>query len=116
LRKADGSLRLRIDYRGLNEVTRKDAYPLPRVDDTLDELKDANFYTHLDLASGFWQVRVRDMDVHKTAFQTPDGLMEWVAMTFGLYNAPATFQRMMNDILRDFLYKFVTVYIDDVYI
>jgi hypothetical protein len=68
LRKADGSLRVCIDYRGLSEVTRKDAYPLPRVDDTLDELKDANFYTHLDLASGFWQVRVRDQDIHKTAF------------------------------------------------
>mgnify|MGYP003688019815 FL=1 len=68
VRKADGSLRLCIDYRGLNEVTRKDAYPLPRVDDTLDELKDANFYTHLDLASDIWQVRVRDHDIHKTAF------------------------------------------------
>jgi hypothetical protein len=73
VRKADGSLRLCIDYRGLNEVTRKDAYPLPRVDDTLDELKDTNFYTHLD--SGFRQVRVRDPDIHKTAFQTHDGLM-----------------------------------------
>jgi hypothetical protein len=115
VRKADGSLRLCIDYRGLNEVTRKDAYPLPRVDDTLDELKDANFYTHLDLASGFWQVRVRDKDIHKTAFQTHEGLMEWVAMPFGLCNnAPATFQRMMNDILRNFLHKFVTVYLDDV--
>jgi hypothetical protein len=91
VRKADGSLRMCIDYRGLNEVTRKDAYPFPRVDDTLDELMDANFYTHLDLASGFWQVRVRDQDVHKTAFQTPDGLMEWVAMQFGLCNAPTTF-------------------------
>jgi hypothetical protein len=70
VRKADGSLRLCIDYRGLNEVTRKDAYPLPRVEGTLDELKDANFYTHLDLASGFWKVRVRDKDIHKTAFQT----------------------------------------------
>jgi hypothetical protein len=70
VRKADGSLRLCIDYRGLHEVTRKDAYPLPRADDTLDELKDAIFYTHLDLAYGFWQVRVRDQDVHKTAFQT----------------------------------------------
>jgi hypothetical protein len=114
VRKAYGSLRLCIDYRGLNEVTRKDTYPLPRVDDTLDELKDANFYTHIDLASGLWQVRVRDKDIHKTAFQTPDGLMEWVAMPFGLCNAPATFQRMMNDILRDFLHKFVTVYLDDV--
>jgi hypothetical protein len=114
VRKADGSLRWCIDYRGLNEVTRKDAYPLPRVDDTLDELKDANFYTHLDLASGFWQVRVRDHDINKTAFQTPDGLMEWVAMPFGLCNTPATFQRMMNDILRDFLHNFVTIYLDDV--
>jgi hypothetical protein len=77
VRKAYGSLRQCIDYRGLiNEVTRKDAYPLPRVDDTLDELKDGNFYTHLDLASCFSQVRVRDQDVHKTAFQTPDGLMD----------------------------------------
>jgi hypothetical protein len=114
VRKADGSLRLCIDYCGLNEVTRKDAYPLPRVDDTLDELKDTNFYTHLDLASGFWQVHVRDKDVHKTAFQTPDGLMEWVAMPFGMCNTPPTFQRTMNDILRDFLHKFVIVYLDDV--
>jgi hypothetical protein len=115
VRKVYGSLRLCIDYRGLNEVTRKDAYPLPRVDDTVDELKDANFYTHLDLASGFWQVRVRDQDIHKTTFQTPYGLMEWVAMPFGLCNAPTTFQRMMNDIFRDFLHNFVTVYLDDVH-
>jgi hypothetical protein len=79
------------DYRGLNEVTRKDAYPLPRVGDTLDELKEANFYTHLDLAYGFWQVRVHDKDIHKTALHTPDGLMEWVAMPFGLCNTPSTF-------------------------
>jgi hypothetical protein len=65
MRKADGSLRLCIDYCGLNEVTRKDAYPLLRVDDSLDDLKDANFYTHLDLALGLWQVRVRDHDIHK---------------------------------------------------
>jgi hypothetical protein len=83
-RKADGSLRLCIDYRGFNEVTRKDAYPLPRVGDILDELKDANLYTHLELASGLWQVRVRDQDIHKTALQTHDGLMEWVPMPFGL--------------------------------
>jgi hypothetical protein len=116
VRTGYGSLPMCILYRGLNEVTRKDAYPLLRVDGTLDELKDGNFYTHthLDLASGFWQVRVRDQDIHKTAFQTRDGLMEWVAMPFGLCNAPPTVQRMMNDILRDFLYKFVIVYLDDV--
>jgi hypothetical protein len=68
MRKANGSLRLCIDYNGMNEVTCKDAYPLPRVDDTLDGLKDAIFYTHLDLASGFGHVRVRDQDVHMTAF------------------------------------------------
>ena len=71
VRKADGSQRLCIDYRGLNEITWKDAYPLPRVDDTLDELKDAHFYTHLDLASGILQVRVPEEAVHKIAFQTP---------------------------------------------
>jgi hypothetical protein len=114
VRTADGSLRLCIDYRGLNEATRKDAYPPPRVDDTLDELEGANFYIHLDLAYSLWQVRVRNREVHKTAFQTLDGLMEWVDMPFGLCNTTTTFQRMMNDILRDFLHKFVTVYLDDV--
>jgi hypothetical protein len=114
VRKAYGSLRLCIDYHALNEVTRKNVYPLPRVDDTLDELKDTNFYTHPDLASEIWQVRVRDHDVHKTAFQTLDGLMGWVAMPFGLWNALATFPGMMNGILRDFLHKFVHVYLDDV--
>jgi hypothetical protein len=102
VRKADGSLRFCIDVGGLNEVTREDAYPLPRVDDRLDEPKDANFYTYLDLAHDFWQGRVRDKDIHKTAFQTHDGMMEWVAMPFGLCNARAKFQRMMNDILCDF--------------
>jgi hypothetical protein len=116
VRKADGSLRLGIDHRGRNEVTHKDAYPLPRVDNTLDELKDANLYTHLDLTSSFLQVRVRDQDIHKTGFQTPDGLMEWVAMPITMCNAPATFQRMVNNILCDFLLKFVNIYLDDVFI
>jgi hypothetical protein len=114
VRKADGWLRLCIDYRGLNKVTCKDAYPPPRVDGTLDELKDAIFYTHLDVAFGFRQVQVRDEDVHKTAFQTHDGLKEWVAMPFGLYNAPATLQRMINNIMRDFVHKSVTAYLDGV--
>jgi hypothetical protein len=87
VRKAYGSLRLYIDYRGLNEVARKGAHSIPRVDDTLDELKAANFYTHFDLACGLWQVRVREEDVYKKAFQTNYGMTEWVAMPFGLCNA-----------------------------
>jgi hypothetical protein len=76
-----------------------------------------SFYTHLDLASGFSQYRVREEDVHKTAFQTHDGLiMEWLAMPFGMCDAPATFQRMMIAILRDFLPQFVSLYLDDVWV
>jgi hypothetical protein len=114
VRKADGSLRLSIVYRGLNEVTRKEIYLPPRVDDTLDELKDANVYTHLYLACGFWQVRVRDEDIHKTAFRTSYGPMEWVAMPLGMCNSLATFERMMNNIMCDVLHKFVTIYLDNV--
>jgi hypothetical protein len=83
------------------------------VDDTLDELKDTNFYNHLGLTFGFRHVRVCDLEIHKSAFQTIDDLMERVAMMFGLCNAPTPFQRMMNDMLRDFFFKF---YLDDVYL
>jgi hypothetical protein len=114
VREAEGSLRLCNDHRGLNEVTRKDAYRRPRVDDTLDDLKDANFYAHLDLTCVFSQVRVCEDDVHKTTFRTPNGMMEWVVMPFGLCNAPLTFSWMMNGILRELLHKFVTFYLDDV--
>jgi hypothetical protein len=104
----------RCDSAFTTEVARKDAYPFPRVDDYLDELIGANFYIDLDLAYGFLQVRVREEEDHKTAFLTPNGLMEWVTMPFGLCNAHATFQRMTNDIVRDFLHKLVIVYLDDV--
>jgi hypothetical protein len=103
--KANSSLRRCLDYRGLIEVIRKDAYPLPRVDDALDELKDAKSYTHLDLAHDFWVVRVREEEVHKIAFHTHDGMMEWIAMPFGVCNTEATFQRLMNDIMLDFKKK-----------
>jgi hypothetical protein len=82
------------------------------VDDTLDELKDRNFYTYIDLASRFWKARDCEEDIHKTDFKTPYGMRKWVAIPFGLCNAPFTFQRMMNDIVRGFLHKFVTVYLD----
>jgi hypothetical protein len=91
VRKANISLRLCIDCRSLNEAMRKDAYPFSRVGAALDEVKDANVYTHLDLVRGFWQVRVREELVHKTTFETRDGLMEWVAMPFGLCYTPAAF-------------------------
>jgi hypothetical protein len=113
VRKVDGSLRLCIEYRGLKEVTRKDAYPFPRVDDTLEELKDANFCTNIDLAFGFSQFRVGEEDVHKTTFHALGGLMQRVTIPFGLCNAPVTFQRMMNAILRGFIHKLVIVYPED---
>jgi hypothetical protein len=114
VRKVDGSLLLCNDYRGINEDARKDAYLLPRVDDTIDEMKDASFYTCLDLALGFWQVRVRDEDVNKTVLHTPNRLMAWIGMPLGMGNVVATFQRMMNNILRYVLDKIVTMYLNDV--
>ena len=89
LTKKDGSTRFCIDYRKVNEVTRKDAYPLPRVDDTLDTLVGSKYFSMLDLASGYWQVEVAENDQPKTAFTTPEGLFQFRVMPFGLCNAPA---------------------------
>jgi hypothetical protein len=107
-------MRMCIDLRGLNEIARMDAYPLPSVDLNLDDLKDASFYTHLDLACGFWQVLVvLGEDIHKRAFQVPYGMMNRFAVPFDMCNALATFQRMLNDILGDFLHKLNIVNLDD---
>ena len=113
-RKKDGGLRLCVDSRGLNEKTVKDAFPLPRVDDLLVELREVNVITQLNLMQGYYQVRVAEEDVWKTAFQSPDGLYEFVVMSYGLTNAPATFQRQMNHVLAPVLHKFVIVYLDDI--
>ena len=104
--KKDGTNRMCIDYRKLNEITVKDAYPLPRIGQTIDALQGAGFFSSLDLASGYWQLPVFHDDRHKTAFCTPDGgLFEIVKKPFGLTNATATFQRLMNNIFAADLFQ-----------
>lgn len=114
--KKDGSFRFCIDYRKVNAVTRKDAYPLPRVDDTLDTLSGSKWFSTLDLLSGYWQVEVSPEDREKTAFCTHEGLFEFRVMPFGLCNAPATFQRLMDAVLAGLKWSSCLVYLDDIVI
>lgn len=113
VRKKDGSLRFCIDYRKLNELTQKDAYPLPRIDDALDSLANACWFSTLDLASGYWQVEVDPKDKPKTAFTTRQGLFEFNVLSYGLCNSPSTFQRLMDLVLADLQWTTCLVYLDD---
>lgn len=113
--KKDGGIRLCVDYRQLNEVTKFDAYPMPRIEELLDQIGQAEFISTLDLAKGYWQVPLDPEGKEKTAFITPRGLYQFTTMPFGLSGAPATFQRMMDNVLRG-TEQFAGVYLDDIVI
>ena len=116
VKKKDGSTIFCVDNRKLNDGTKKDTYPLPRIDDTLDTMDGAKWFSTLDLKSGYWQVDIHPDDKEKTAFSTGNGLWHFNVMPFGLCNAPATFERLMDSVLQGLHWKTCLVYLDDVII
>ncbi|KAK1605861.1 hypothetical protein QYE76_029534 [Lolium multiflorum] len=114
--KKDGTIRLCTDYRKLNDVTIKNKYPLPKIEDLFDQLTGATVFSKIDLRTGYHQLKIRASDIPKTAFTTRYGLYEYNVMSFGLTNAPAYFMNLMNKIFMNFLDKFVVVFIDDILI
>ncbi|OWA55257.1 putative Retrovirus-related Pol polyprotein [Hypsibius exemplaris] len=115
-RKKDGTLRFAVDYGDVNQRTVKDQYPLARIDECLDAMKGCSWFTQIDLCSGYWQVKMDEASIAKTAFRTPDGFYEFLVMPFGLCNSPATFCRLMEEVLGDLKWKTCAVYLDDIQI
>ncbi|KAL2251546.1 UNVERIFIED_CONTAM: RNA-directed DNA polymerase [Sesamum indicum] len=113
-KKVNNFLRLCCDYRALNKITVKNKYPIPLVADCFDRLSQANYFTKIDLRSGYWQVRIKEGDETKTTVVTRYGAFEFFVMAFGLTNAPAIFSTLMNQVLHGFLDEFVVVYLDDI--
>src|SRR5436309_4681881 len=114
--KKGGEIRFCVDYRKLNGITRKDNHPLPRIDEMLDKFEGSQWFSSIDLASAYWQVEMDERDIEKTAFITNEGLYECLVMPFGLCNAPATFQRLMHEVLGNLIYTKAPVYLDDIII
>jgi hypothetical protein len=112
--KKDGSRRMCVDYRSLNDVTIKNKYPLPRIEDLFDQMRGVKVFSNIDLRSGYHQLKIRLEDISKTAFTSRYGLYEFTVMSFGLTNAPAYFLYLMNKVFMEYLDKFVVVFIDDI--
>lgn len=114
IRKKNGKLRMYIDYRALNNITKRNNFPIPQIDELLENLRGARYFSKLDLASGYHQTRIMEADIPKTALNTRYGHYEWLVMCFGLTNVPSMFQGLMNEVFRDLIGQGFVVYLDDI--